>query len=67
MVKKEKQQLRDTGLLKKPEELSQPISYKYVLILEWKPAIVLRQGSGYAYATTGNENMVTNKTYKNQI
>jgi hypothetical protein len=42
MVKKEKQQLRDTGLLKKPEELSQPISYKYVLILEWKPAIVLR-------------------------
>ena len=43
-VKKEQQQLRDTGLWKKIEELGQPIYYKDVLTLEWKPAIALRWG-----------------------
>lgn len=47
--KKEQQQLRDTGLWKKNEELSQPIYYKDVLTLEWKPAIALRKGSGFVY------------------
>lgn len=48
------QQLRDTGLLKKTEELGQQIYCKDVLILEWKLTIVIRWERGYAYST-GNE------------
>lgn len=33
--------------------------------LEWKPAIVLRCGQYFVYASTGNEKkMIANKTYK---
>jgi hypothetical protein len=56
LVKKEQQQPRDTGLLKKKnEELGQSIYYKDVLTLEWKPAIVLRWGRSYVYLSTENE------------
>ena len=56
LVKKEQQQPRDTGLLKKKnEELGQPIYYKDVLTLEWKPAIVLRWGCCHGNVSTGNE------------
>ena len=54
LVKKEQQQPRDTGLLKKKnEELGQSIYYKDVLTLEWKPAIVLRWGCHYAMYLQG--------------
>ena len=33
----------------KTEEVGQPIYYKDVLTLEWKPAIALRKGSGFVY------------------
>jgi hypothetical protein len=38
----------------KTDKLSLPIYYK-ILILEWKPAIVLRWGHGYDYLSIGNE------------
>jgi hypothetical protein len=44
-------------ILKRREELGQTIHYKYVLILEWKPAIVLRCKPGYIYICTGNEKL----------
>lgn len=34
-------------VIEKTEELDQPIDYKDVLTLGWKPAIVLRWGHGY--------------------
>lgn len=40
---------------KKAEGLSQLIYHKDVLTMEWKPAILLRQGHVYAYISTGNE------------
>lgn len=42
-------------VIEKTEEVGQPIDYKDVLTLGWKPAIVLRWGHGYAYVSTGNE------------
>jgi hypothetical protein len=39
LAKKEQQQLRDTGLSKKTEELGQPIYYKDALTLEQKPTV----------------------------
>ena len=52
MGTKEQQQVRDTGLSEK-QELSQPISYKIVLSLEWQPTVVLRLGHCYAHESTG--------------
>lgn len=48
-MRKEQQQLRDTG------DLGKPIQYKDVLTLEWNPAVVLTWGCGCAYIFTGNE------------
>jgi hypothetical protein len=42
-------------VLEKTEELSQPIYYKDMLTLEWKPAIILRWKCGYAYVSMGNK------------
>jgi hypothetical protein len=38
-------------------ELNQPVYTKHILTSEWKMGIVLHWGRGYAYVSTGKENL----------
>ncbi|MGE9574689.1 hypothetical protein ACQP3C_26975, partial [Escherichia coli] len=38
-------------------ELNQPVYYKDVLTSVWKPGHVLRWGRGFAFVSTGEENL----------
>ncbi|KAL6084245.1 hypothetical protein STEG23_037991, partial [Scotinomys teguina] len=55
-------------IIEKTAELNQPVYFKDVLTSEWKPGYVLRCGRGFAFISTGEDNLwIPSKLIKEKL